>query len=78
MKTYMPFPPGVGGRGIGAGRGSDMLFPPGVGGSTEIEGGVGAKSIVTPGLESHYSEVITVEKALDENNRGNCMLRNMG
>jgi RNA-binding protein 5/10 len=74
----MPFPPGVGGRGIGAGRGSDMPFPPGVGGSTAIEGGVGAKSVVMAGPESHSFEVITAEKALDENNRGNRMLRNMG
>jgi RNA-binding protein 5/10 len=30
------------------------------------------------GPESHSFEVITAEKALDENNRGNRMLRNMG
>jgi RNA-binding protein 5/10 len=55
-----------------------MPFPPGVGGSTAIEGGVGAKSVVMAGPESHSFEVITAEKALDENNRGNRMLRNMG
>jgi RNA-binding protein 5/10 len=30
------------------------------------------------GPESHSFEVITAEKALDENNRGNRMLQNMG
>lgn len=73
----MPFPPGVGARGVG--RGSDMPFPPGVGGgggSSKQPDSSGAA--VMGGAESESFEVITAEKALDANNVGNRMLRNMG
>lgn len=43
-----------------------MPFPPGVGGR-----GVTAENV-------HSYEVITADKAIDENNVGNRMLRNMG
>lgn len=68
----MPFPPGVGARGSGAGRGSEMPFPPGVGGGSMGPGAAMA------GPESQAFEVITAEKALDASNVGNRMLRNMG
>lgn len=45
-----------------------MPFPPGVGG--------GRGSGDTTNVQSY--EVITVDKAIDENNLGNRMLRNMG
>eukprot|EP01018_Ginkgo_biloba_P025081 Gb_12277 [translate_table: standard] len=53
------------------GRGSDMPFPPGVGGTKSI-------GSVLAGSESQSYEVITTDKALDESNVGNRMLRNMG
>lgn len=45
-----------------------MPFPPGVGGRGAGEGNSSAPSF----------EVITAEKAIDETNVGNRMLRNMG
>lgn len=45
-----------------------MPFPPGVGGRGAGEGNSSAQSY----------EVITTEKAIDESNVGNRMLRNMG
>lgn len=44
-----------------------MPFPPGVG---------GGRGVVSDDVQSF--EVITAEKAIDENNVGNRMLRNMG
>jgi RNA-binding protein 5/10 len=71
----MPFPPGVGARGVG--RGSDMPFPPGVGGGGPKQG-TDSSGAVMGGAESESFEVITAEKALDASNVGNRMLRNMG
>lgn len=71
----MPFPPGVGGRGAGVGRISDMPFPPGVGGSKP---GPDTPGVTMAGPASQSFEVITAEKALDERNVGNRMLRSMG
>lgn len=70
----MPFPPGVGSRGAGGSRGADMPFPPGVG----AKGPGSGPGSVLGGPESESFEVITVEKAIDERNVGNRMLRNMG
>lgn len=73
----MPFPPGVGARGVG--RGSDMPFPPGVGGGGSKQGVVTDHSgAVMGGAETESFEVITAERALDASNVGNRMLRNMG
>lgn len=74
----MPFPPGVGARGVC--RVSDMPFPSGVGGG----GGSKHRLVTDPscavmgGAESGSFEVITAERALDASNVGNRMLRNMG
>lgn len=48
---------------------TSMPFPPGVGGGH----GAGDPNINTPSYE-----VITADKAIDESNVGNRMLRNMG
>ncbi|KAL2653047.1 hypothetical protein R1flu_021175 [Riccia fluitans] len=53
------------------GRGLDMPFPPGVGAK-----GSGNPALAGPEVQSY--EVISAEKALDERNVGNRMLRNMG
>ena len=71
----MPFPPGVGARGVG--RGSDMPFPPGVGGGGSKQG-TDSSDAVMGGAETESFEVITAEKALGASNVGNRMLRNMG
>ncbi|KAG6547441.1 hypothetical protein Mapa_010889 [Marchantia paleacea] len=54
------------------GRGLDMPFPPGVGAKSS-----GANAALA-GPEVQSFEVISAEKALDERNVGNRMLRNMG
>ncbi|CAH1439820.1 unnamed protein product [Lactuca virosa] len=54
-----------------------MPFPPGVGGTRGGGGGGGEAAGGGSGSGSSY-EVITAEKAIDESNVGNRMLRNMG
>ncbi|KAJ7296444.1 hypothetical protein O6H91_22G061300 [Diphasiastrum complanatum] len=63
---------GVGSSRAGTVRGLDMPFPPGVGSKT-----AGPVSVLG-GPETQAFDVITTEKALDENNVGNRMLRSMG
>ncbi|CAM6102917.1 unnamed protein product [Calypogeia fissa] len=59
-------------KGLGVkGRALDMPFPPGVGAKS---GGNAALA----GPEAQSFEVVTAEKAIDERNVGNRMLRNMG
>ncbi|KAH9303209.1 hypothetical protein KI387_014792, partial [Taxus chinensis] len=58
-------------------QGREMPFPPGVGGKGR------GQDICVPqgamgGVEAQTFEVITSDKAIDENNIGNRMLRNMG
>ncbi|KAL3684871.1 hypothetical protein R1sor_002893 [Riccia sorocarpa] len=55
----------------GRGRGLDMPFPPGVGTKSSVN-----PTLAGPEVESY--EVISAEKALDERNVGNRMLRSMG